>query len=97
MIRLNKQLFWDVDPKKLDLKKHTDFIVGRILEYGDKPEVKWMFDNYEKSQIKKTLLEKRGISRKSANYWALILDVPKDKILCLNKQSQSELQKTWPY
>ena len=35
MIKLNKQLFWDVDYKKLDYKKYANFIIGRALSYGD--------------------------------------------------------------
>ena len=97
MIKANKQLFWDVDFSKLDVKKYPDFIIGRILEYGDKTAVKWMFDNFKTNQIKQTLLTKRGISYKSANYWALILDIPKDKILCLKKQFQNKLRRTWSY
>lgn len=97
MIKINKQLFWDVDFAQLEYKKNADFIISRILEYGDEKDVAWLFSHFKKNQIKQTLLKKRGISCKSANYWALILGVSIDRILCLNKQFQKKLQKVWPY
>lgn len=41
MIEANKQLFWDVDLNKIDIKKYPKFIIKRILEYGDEAVVKW--------------------------------------------------------
>lgn len=97
MPKFLSKYFWDIDFKKLDAGKYPSYAIERILEYGDDKAVKWMFDNFKKSQIKKTLLERRGISHKSATYWALILNVPKNKVLCLSKQYQEKLKKTWPY
>ncbi len=95
MSSIDKQLFWDVDFKELDFKKYPNFIIARILEYGDEKAINWMFDHFQIDQIKETLLTKRGISCKSANYWALILNIPKDKVLCLKKQFQNKPRKTW--
>ena len=92
MIKLNKQLFWDIDFKKLDYKKHAQFVIGRILDFGDDHEVKWMFRYFKEKQIKKTLLERRGISHRSASYWAEILNIPKNQIQSLKRHS-----KIWPY
>lgn len=89
--------FWDINFKKLDSKKYPYYIIERILEYGDEKAVKWMMDNFKKTQIKETLIKKRGVSRKSAVYWALIFNIPKEKILCLNKHYQNSFKKTWPY
>lgn len=89
--------FWDIDFKKLDATKYPYYVIERILEYGDEKAVKWMMDNFKKTQIKYTLIKRRGISKKSAVYWALILNISKNKILCLNKRYQSRFEKTWPY
>ena len=35
-----KKYFWDVDFPSLNKKNHSEFIIERILEYGDKKEVK---------------------------------------------------------
>jgi len=31
-------LFWDVNPKKLDIEKSADFIIGRVLDFGNLKE-----------------------------------------------------------
>lgn len=92
-----KKYFWDVEFGKIDKEKYPEFIIGRILEFGDEKSIKWMLENFKKLEIKDALKKRRGISPRSANYWSLIFDIPKNKILCLRKQSQGKLQKTWPY
>ncbi len=92
-----KKYFWDTDSSKLDKNSHSQFIIERILEWGDEKAIKWMFRYFKKSELKNVLEKRRNISPLSANYWGLILNIPRDKILCLRKQFQNKLQKTWPY
>ena len=92
-----KKYFWDTDFSKLNKNSHSQFIIGRILEYGDERAVKWLFEYFKKPELKETLEKRRNTSPLSANYWGLILNIPSNKILCLRKQSQNKLQKTWPY
>jgi len=92
-----KRYFWDVDFSKLQKNSHPQFIIKRILEYGDEKATKWLFQHFTRSEIRRTLTRRRDISPLSANYWSLILKVSKNQILCLQKQSQKKLQETWPY
>ena len=50
MIKLNKQLFWDIDFKKLDYKKNTNFIISRVLVYGDLEDYRMIKKNMEKKE-----------------------------------------------
>lgn len=92
-----KKYFWEVDFKELDADKNREYIIRRVLEYGDTEAVQWMLQTFDSRTIKNVLLREKGLSPLSANYWSLILSVPKNKILCLQKQSQNRLQKTWHY
>ena len=92
-----RKYFWDVNFDSLDASQYPYFIIGRILEYGDKEAVKWMIKNFKKTQIKQTLIKRRGLSAKSANYWSCIFGVPKNKILCLKKSYQKMQKSHWPY
>lgn len=87
---LNKY-FWDID--KLNFNKYPVFTIERILEYGDEDAVKWVLKNFKLSQIKQTLMRRKGISPKSATYWSLLFNVPKNKITCL-KKSYRKMQKS---
>ena len=91
---LNKY-FWDIDTDNLNPAEYSYFIIERILEYGDKKAIRWMFKIFKMSQIKKTLITRRGLSPKSAVFWSLLLKVPKNKILCLNKSYQKRQKSHW--
>ncbi len=97
MNHIDKNIFWDVDLKNNEIRKNAPFIIGRILEYGDERDVKWMFKNFKNSQIKQIILKKRDLSPKSAIYWASILGLPKNKILCLKTSYQKMRKSHWPY
>lgn len=80
-----KPLFWDADFAALDAVRHRDYIIERILEYGDVPEISWMQATYPVADIVRVLKRARGLSPRSATYWSLIYDVPAEEIACLNK------------
>ncbi|MBU1045617.1 hypothetical protein KJ616_00655 [Patescibacteria group bacterium] len=92
-----QKYFWDVDFSTVDKKQHSQFVIERILEYGDKKSIKWMKDNFSSEEIKKTLSVSKNLSRKSANFWQLIFGLDKDKILCLKKSFQKKHRAIWRY
>jgi len=89
--------FWDTDVKAVDAKKDRDYIIWKLLEYGDINDLKWMFKSFSIRSIKKILMTRRGLSLKAVNFWRLFFDIPKNKILCLNKSFPNTQKKVWPY
>ncbi len=53
--KMRNSLFWDTDINKIDLTKHKRFIIQRILERGNKLEIKELISLYTKPAIKKEL------------------------------------------
>ena len=92
-----KKYFWDVDFKNLDKDKYSYFIIERILELGDGKAVKWMENNFSKEKIRKVVYSSRNLSRKSANFWQLIFNLDRNKILCLKKSFQRKQKIAWRY
>lgn len=92
-----KRYFWDTDFLKLRKKNHSQFIIERILEYGDEKAVKWLKNNFDIKEIKRTLYNSRNISFKSANFWQLVFNINRNKILCLKKSFQEKLKPVWKY
>ncbi len=92
-----EKYFWDVDFDKINFEKRKVYILKRILEYGDRKAVSWMWENFKKEEIRNTLSNFRGFSKKSANFWALILDIPHEEVLCLKRRSSKEPKTFWPY
>jgi len=97
MEKLLKPLFWDADIKKIDFKKHAPYVIGRILEYGDLPHIKWMKKQYKDEKIKKTLISSRNLTQKSANFWADYYNIPKERVKCLNNPLLKTRKIFWPY
>jgi len=92
-----KKYFWDVDFSKLDKKAYAIFIIERILEEGDEKAVNWLRKSFTLGSIRKVLVSSRSISPRSANYWQLIFNMKRDKILCLNKSFQKKPEPIWKY
>ncbi len=89
--------FWDVDFKRLDIKKYPSFIAERILEYGDKKDFKWLENTFSKKFLKKIVLESRILTYRSANFWSIIFNFNKKEISCLKKSLQKRQNKIWSY
>lgn len=71
--RFRESLFWDVDPKNIDPKKHARYIIERILELGTDDEVRWLVHYYRPELIRDTLNRSRGVlHKKTKALWQLI-------------------------
>lgn len=89
--------FWDTDVNKLDTGEHSEFIIERMLEFGDFEVLRWLFEVYPLNYIKDTLKKSRTLSRKSANFWSIFLEVDKGDIECMKMSYQKEQEKIWKY
>lgn len=92
-----KKYFWDIDFSKLDVKAHPQYVLERILEYGDEKAVAWMKKNFTRDEVADILFHFRGLSPKSANYWAVIFGIDRKKVLCLQKPYLERRRMHWPY
>lgn len=71
------KFFWDVDGKDLSWEKHPDFIIRRILQFGDFNAVRWLRLQMGDRALQKWLIQHnaRGLSPRQIRYWSLILDI----------------------
>ena len=73
-MELRQSLFWDTDPKKIDLQKNARYVIERVLEFGRPSETGWLFKTYPKDQIKQVMdLPRSQVSNKSKALWTLLL------------------------
>lgn len=92
-----KQYFWDIDFKRLDISKSSVYVIERILELGDIKAIKWVLKTFKKDLIKKVVMTRRGLSPRTANFWASILGIDNKEITCLQGQYLNTRQTHWPY
>ncbi|MFH0925530.1 MAG: hypothetical protein V1872_07860 [bacterium] len=76
----NPVLFWDVG--EIELEKHADYIIKRILEYGDENDLKALRKIYSDKMIIKVVKTKRGLSDKTRFFWMLYFHIPLEEITC---------------
>jgi hypothetical protein len=88
--------FWDVDPAQLDVVQYSTYVIERLLEYGDLPAVRWMLEAFPREAIVQALQRSRALSRRSANFWAIYLNVEEESVPCLSKPSRRESDTIWP-
>ncbi len=80
--------FWDVDINKLDIQKNKDFIISRVLEHGILKDIHELKKEYSSEEIKKVVKNTKNISRKTATFWANILNIPLKEVKVCSKQQQ---------
>lgn len=71
-IKLRQSLFWDVDPKTIDLKRHARYVIERVLDFGNDDEVRWLWSQYGPKSIREVAESSRDIHPQSRALWTLL-------------------------
>lgn len=77
-MRFRQSLFWDVDPKTIDPKKHARYIIERILDFGTEREMRWMWLYYKHSLLLDVVERSRVIHDNPRRFWKLLLESEKE-------------------
>ncbi len=72
--------FWDVEIHKLDRDIHKDFIISRLIEYGTEKSICLLKNQYSDAEIALVVRKSRMISKKTAFFWSMILNIPKEEV-----------------
>jgi len=82
-INIDKKLFWDADLKNIDLNKHAEYIIKRVLNFGDLSDFNAIIDLYGKEKVKNVAKNTIFQNNKTLNFYQKIF-----KIKCIQKQSK---------
>ena len=77
--------FWDVKFEQLSVEDSPLFILKRVLDRGDTEAHRWALSLYTYEDIVGLITTTRDVSKKTANFWAEMLDVDKTQVPCLQK------------
>jgi hypothetical protein len=85
--------FQEYDIEKLDPACHGDLIIERVLAYGDRRELRWLFDQYGWARVTEWVkrLGARRLPWRRHNLWRVLLG------LSPARRVRSEEQQTWPH
>ncbi|MBI5968593.1 MAG: hypothetical protein HY882_12155 [Deltaproteobacteria bacterium] len=79
-----KRLFWDVEKDGVEIKAHRFYIIKPIMDNGHKDYVRCMMAIYTSEEILEVVKRGRGLSRKSAYFWAAYFQIPLEEVECLH-------------
>ncbi len=72
-MRFRQTLFWDTDPKRIDVHKNAQYIIERIADFGNDKEARWALDFYPKSLLRRVIARSRSVRPDTKNLWSLLL------------------------
>ena len=73
-IKFSEHLFWDVDGNELDMEKHKEFIVERVLNYGFMNDWRVIKDYYSIEKLAVIAKNVRNLMPKSLSFIAAVTD-----------------------
>ena len=79
--------FWEVGFTRLRLSGHEVYIIERLLECGDDRAIRWLRRTFVPESIAPVVRRSRRLSRNTANFWGLLLGIPREEIRCLSTPS----------
>jgi hypothetical protein len=72
-MKFRQSLFWDVDPRTIDVKKNAPYIIEKVLDFGNDKEVRWLWQTYTERLLKKVVRQSRSLRPRSKTLWTLLL------------------------
>lgn len=68
---------WDTDVSSITWERYKNFIVRRILQYGDFQSWRWLRTQLGDKELRDWIVahNARGLTPRQIRYWALILDI----------------------
>ncbi|MCB0085957.1 MAG: hypothetical protein KDE47_33685 [Caldilineaceae bacterium] len=85
--------FQEYDFSQIDPSNHSELVLERVLAYGDRAELRWLFDYYGRKAITEWVIRMgaRRLPWRRYNLWCILLYLPPAQRL------RSEEQRIWPY
>jgi hypothetical protein len=72
-MKFRSTLFWDTNPKNIDVKKNAQYIIERVADFGNDKEARWVLDYYDKRLIRKVITKSRCLRPDTKILWTRFL------------------------
>ncbi len=72
-MKFRRTLFWDVNPKNIDTEKNAQYIIERVVDFGNDKEARWILNYYDKALLRKVIFKSRCLRPDSKKLWMLLL------------------------
>ena len=82
-----RSIFWETKFENIDIFGYKQYIIERVLEYGNDDAIIWLLKAFDAREIGEVVRSSRRISPNTATLWSLVLEIPKEEITCISKPS----------
>jgi hypothetical protein len=79
-----RPFFWDVDFQRLSVGESSYFIISRLMEHGDEPEIRFLLETYSQKEMIHVLKNSRSLSSRSRGFWKIVFESENE--LCTPKR-----------
>ena len=86
LLHLRETLFWDINPKNLDVDNSVKIIIERVLTRGNLDEFNQLLLFYPVMIIRETLLKIGYLDDKTLNFSSWYFKIPENEFLCYKKR-----------
>jgi hypothetical protein len=94
-MKLDKSLFWDVNPSSVDSEKHARFIIGRVLHKGNLNDWYEIKRYYGKQKIKEEITQVKYLNKITLSFCSSYFNIPKNEFKCYN--TPQSIRELWDY
>jgi hypothetical protein len=72
-----KKFFWDADFAQLKFPEHENYVLGKLMTYGDTEVIRWIIRAFDHGTIRRYLETKgtNALDRKSYLFWKNVLQM----------------------
>jgi len=86
LYKLSPHIFWDVDIKKIDIKRDKKFIIGRIANYGFETDEILLHKMYPYRVLRKIIKELDNLNESAIPYLSLVFNIKERAFKCYGKK-----------
>lgn len=95
-MNFSSYLFWDIeDIKKIDFYKRKEYIIERVLQYGQMNDWQIIKNLYGAETIKIVALQIRSLDPKTLSFLSTIFEIPKTQFRCYTTELLNQIH--WKY
>lgn len=94
-MKLSREIFWDTNYDTIDWDKSYQWVICRVLEYGNIEDWREMRKYYGDKKIVEAATKARSLSIKTMHFIHHIFEVPLEKFRCYNSTLSDPIR--WMY
>ena len=80
--KFEKRIFWDVDFEKIDYDKHFRFVIERVFERGDVPDIRNCRRYYGDGKVREVLLSAKFLPEVTMYLASAVVNEPVTELRC---------------